>query len=599
MNPEAPSSSTRRISAGSSGGRDDHHGQGRVRGAELAQARAAVRAGHVQIEQHQLGVGVRLHERERLRHVGGLEQLGVGRELPEHGAQAGSEDGVVVADEDPHALLRRCPILAPSSPPRSSETRVLWAPGGRGVDRYSTLDKLLLLGLAPDRGVPARAARARGGAHGPGPAAGVRDTAGTDGYPRVGGHPLEVETRGSGLEVGDRADNGRRRGPEGPRLPRLHGDRAREGGALAAHVARLRTRRRPPRDAARDAPLRGAMAAGSVPGDVDVRGGDAAASQPPHACRAARGHRDRRRDDLSGALLRRSALADERVGLDLHLRSPALLSARHALDRRVPGSRVPEPAHAGAALLGVLHGRDLGRPKLVVSDGVSILVANTWRSSSPAADAIGLLPFVATVTWNYLHADAVGRRRLKWAAYGGWIAAFAMVAALAAPVLDPEWPWFEETLGVAGVVGGVMPIGFLIAIAAYNLLDVDRLISATASYTLLLAALFALALVLVPRVAAAFAGAGGPRRRDDAALPLGAARRADRAAEPQAASADRSLLLPRAARARERGRGAARRDRADARRVRAAGGDDAGIARAVPRRARHRLRGDSGRVRRA
>ena len=87
-------------------------------------------------------------------------------------------------------------------------------------------------------------------------------------------------------------------------------------------------------------------------------------------------------------------------------------------------------------------------------------------------------------------------------------------------MLDPEWPWFEETLGVAGVVGGVMPIGFLIAIAAYNLLDVDRLISATASYTLLLAALFALALMLVPRVAAAFAGlAGLDARRRSSSFP--------------------------------------------------------------------------------
>ena len=115
------------------------------------------------------------------------------------------------------------------------------------------------------------------------------------------------------------------------------------------------------------------------------------------------------------------------------------------------------------------------------------------------------MPFFAAITWNWFHADAIGRRRLKWVAYGSWIAGLGMISALAIPVVHPRWPWVEDTIGIAGFVGTLMPIGFFIAVTAHNLLDVDRLISATASYTLLLVALFASTLVFVPRVSTALA----------------------------------------------------------------------------------------------
>jgi hypothetical protein len=374
------------------------------------------------------------------------------------------------------------------------------------VGRYSTLDKLLLLVWLPIvvclLGLHVREVARTGLAQPP-----VFATPpGDDGYPRVGGYPLEVETRGSGLEVGDKllvvgGEDLRGRGYLGfmgialekaglSRRTSLSYERdgVRHETTLemrpfavpwlrvpflamwtfVAAILLVRSPRTP-------VVQRGAIAIGGI-----------------MICQALFFGGPRWQTAASISIFFFAPLLFYPLGMLWIGGFPG----REFLSRLMPGLTF------WAWFTGVVWvaGKILyltGAP--FPSQQIPIVVSGL--------DAIGLMPFVATVTWNFLHADAVGRRRLKWAAYGGWIAAFAMISALAAPVLNPDWPWFEETLGVAGVVGGIMPLGFLIAIAAYNLLDIDRLISATASYTLLLAALFALALVLVPRVSAAFAAA--------------------------------------------------------------------------------------------
>ena len=62
---------------------EDHHGEGRAGALQPGQAGPAVGARHVEIEQHEVEIRVRLRERESFRAVRRLEQLGVLLELME------------------------------------------------------------------------------------------------------------------------------------------------------------------------------------------------------------------------------------------------------------------------------------------------------------------------------------------------------------------------------------------------------------------------------------------------------------------------------------------------------------------------------------
>jgi len=372
------------------------------------------------------------------------------------------------------------------------------------VDRYSTLDKLLLMVWLPIvacmLALHVREVVRTGLAQPP-----VFATPpGEDGYPRVGGYPLEVETRGSGLEVGDRllsvgGEDLKGRGYLGfmgialekAGLSRRTSLIFERGGvtretmlevrplavpwhrvpflamwAFAAAMMLLRCPRTP-------VVQHGALAIGGVV-----------------LCESLFVGGPRWQTNAAISIFFFAPLVFFPVGVLWLGEFPG----REFLRRRLPGLRI------WAALAGVLW----VVPKLLYLMGAPF-AASKLPIFVSGADALGIVPFGAAITWNYFHADAIGRRRLKWVAYGSWIAGLGMISALAAPVVYPRWPWVEESLGIAGVVGAVMPIGFLIAVAAHNLLDVDRLISATASYTLLLVALFASTLVLVPRVSAALA----------------------------------------------------------------------------------------------
>jgi hypothetical protein len=111
---------------------------------------------------------------------------------------------------------------------------------------------------------------------------------------------------------------------------------------------------------------------------------------------------------------------------------------------------VPQPAHA-ALTLGRFTAPS-GSPARSAIDRASVPTCTFGRRLRP--DAIGLLPSATVVE---LHADAVGRRRLKWAAYGGRCGIRDDLGA--GVVAQSRLAWFE-TLSIAGVVGGIMPIGF-------------------------------------------------------------------------------------------------------------------------------------------
>jgi signal transduction histidine kinase len=374
------------------------------------------------------------------------------------------------------------------------------------VSRYTTLDRWLIFGLLPvvflALGLHVRQVIRTGLALPP-----VFATPpGDDGYPRVGGHPLEIETGGTGLEIGDtliRVGDADLRGHgymgfmgialeqaglglraplvflrDGRRLETVLEMRRMEipwlrvpfltGVALSMLLLLIK---RP------DTPLlqRGCVAVGGlVVGESIFMGGP------------------RWQTWISLSLF----LGGLTLAFPLVTRWLGEFPGRASLSRPLPG--LPWLA-AFTGVIWVL-------PKLSYFLGGPIESGRIPAVNS-GFEAVSALALILPITWNYFHVGAVGKRQIKWLAYGCWTAALAMIPALAIPVFVPDWPWFEEMLGLAGLIGAAIPAGFLISVIAYNLFDVDRLISAVASYTLLLVGLFAAALALVPRVASALATA--------------------------------------------------------------------------------------------
>jgi class 3 adenylate cyclase len=122
--------------------------------------------------------------------------------------------------------------------------------------------------------------------------------------------------------------------------------------------------------------------------------------------------------------------------------------------------------------------------------------------------AIGVafvLSMFVVLTLGLRRADPQVRRRIKWVVYGFYL---LYVPALVHDVLD-VWIGGEATftqwvaLDALRMAQIFLPICILIAVVRFNLFDIDRLLSATASYTILAILVLAGALAVVPRVAAA------------------------------------------------------------------------------------------------
>jgi class 3 adenylate cyclase len=146
------------------------------------------------------------------------------------------------------------------------------------------------------------------------------------------------------------------------------------------------------------------------------------------------------------------------------------------------------------------------------------LFTTTWAFGWPLPPRLGLslslgasLAFIAAVlvelARSYRRASRVGRRQLRWVLFGFYAglapAAFTGAIAIFAP---PLWWLYEASL--AAVVA--IPVCLFIALARYNLLDIDRLITTAAAYTVLSIVLLGSLLAVIPRVAAALAGAADP-----------------------------------------------------------------------------------------
>jgi class 3 adenylate cyclase len=89
---------------------------------------------------------------------------------------------------------------------------------------------------------------------------------------------------------------------------------------------------------------------------------------------------------------------------------------------------------------------------------------------------------LVVITHNYRHAMPIGRRRIRWVVYGFYLALLPIAVSSGLAVLYPDL-WRLQWLGRSAAV--FIPLSILISVLRFNLFDIDRLISATASYSIL------------------------------------------------------------------------------------------------------------------
>jgi class 3 adenylate cyclase len=103
------------------------------------------------------------------------------------------------------------------------------------------------------------------------------------------------------------------------------------------------------------------------------------------------------------------------------------------------------------------------------------------------------------LTRAYRRSDALERRQLRWVVLGAYLSLVPITVLFAGGVTVS----IRTVVLVMSLSFPAMPLGIFIAVLGYRLFDIDRLLSATASYTLLGIAVLAGALALTPLVATA------------------------------------------------------------------------------------------------
>ncbi len=144
----------------------------------------------------------------------------------------------------------------------------------------------------------------------------------------------------------------------------------------------------------------------------------------------------------------------------------------------------------------------------------------------PAAVLLSDAAFIATslaiLTWNTIHADPHGRRRVKWVLFGAYMAGVpVLLNVVVQSVFGVRFARFDVLLDANVFMAFLMPLGILIAILRYRLFDIDRIISTTASYSVLAAGVFVGATTVIPPIARAVSAALG-LETESSQLPLSA-----------------------------------------------------------------------------
>jgi class 3 adenylate cyclase len=194
--------------------------------------------------------------------------------------------------------------------------------------------------------------------------------------------------------------------------------------------------------------------------------------------------------------------------------SGALVYASRALFTAIGGLAVGLMVHWASEFPAEVSPRDRPPPALAWATGGYWYVAQAARllgvpgavALTRAADLIVVVALLGALWWNYRRADPVGRRRVKWVVLGFYATCAPLLVAFLCRLLAPQFPWYGALVELSGFTRMLVPLAVLIAVVRFQLFDIDRLLSATASYSALAAGAIALVLVVVPRVSEAAAG---------------------------------------------------------------------------------------------
>ncbi len=119
-------------------------------------------------------------------------------------------------------------------------------------------------------------------------------------------------------------------------------------------------------------------------------------------------------------------------------------------------------------------------------------------------DAIFAASSVAILTWNYAHADPIGRRQVKWIVFGAYVGCLPLLIASAMTIVTPGRGTaleFHDLLPLVMIAPLAIVAGTLIGILRHNLFDIDRLMTRAAAYSASGALALGAALALVQLLA--------------------------------------------------------------------------------------------------
>jgi hypothetical protein len=120
-----------------------------------------------------------------------------------------------------------------------------------------------------------------------------------------------------------------------------------------------------------------------------------------------------------------------------------------------------------------------------------------------------LVVLLTILTVNFRRTGPLGRRQLKWLVYGFYIGVAPVLTGAIIAILNPQLWWVQEA-SMSAIV--FIPICLSIAILRFNLFDIDRLISSTAAYSILLMILGAGVLTAAPTLSASLSTLVGIER---------------------------------------------------------------------------------------
>jgi len=157
----------------------------------------------------------------------------------------------------------------------------------------------------------------------------------------------------------------------------------------------------------------------------------------------------------------------------------------------------------------------LGWRALAVASALGFATVVLIRTSMPhtfrqgvtlttCATSFFIVATLAGLSRAYWRGSALERRRLRWVVLGYYMSFVGNFAAIQLSFVNARLT--ARVLGALATTG--LYLGFLVALVGYRWLDVDRVISATVSYSILGLALLGGALALIPSVAAQSAALG-------------------------------------------------------------------------------------------